>query len=248
MIEIRNLTKGFNNKIVLNNISMTIEQGQTTVIIGGSGQGKSVVLKHIIGLMKPDSGDILIDGVNITKLNEKDLNEIRKKFGFVFQFAALFDSMSVGENVGFGLKENKRMHQEEINKIVKEKLLEVGLKDVEDKMPSELSGGMKRRVGLARALATDPKIIIYDEPTTGLDPILSDTINSLIKDTQKRLEVTSIVASHDIPGVYKIAHKVALIYKGDIKFYGTPSELRESRNPYVIQFLSGSSEGPIKII
>src|SRR3972149_6422751 len=176
MIEIRNLTKGFNNKIVLNNISMTIEQGQTTVIIGGSGQGKSVVLKHIIGLMKPDSGDILIDGVNITKLNEKDLNEIRKKFGFVFQFAALFDSMSVGENVGFGLKENKRMNPDEISRIVKEKLLEVGLKDVEDKMPSELSGGMKRRVGLARALATGPGIIIYDEPTTGLDPILSDTI------------------------------------------------------------------------
>jgi len=248
MIEIKNLTKTFNGKVVLNRINLTIDKGKTTVIIGGSGQGKSVILKHIIGLMKPDSGEILIDGVDITKLNDNELNKMRKKFGFLFQFAALFDSMSVGENVGFGLRENTKLNLSEINRIVKEKLLDVGLKDVEDKMPSELSGGMKRRVGLARALAMNPEIIIYDEPTTGLDPILSDAINNLIKDTQERLAVTSIVASHDIPGMFKIAHKVALVHNGDIKFYGTPSELRDSKDPYVLQFLSGSSEGPIRIV
>jgi len=248
MIEIKNLTKSFKGKKVLNNINLTIEKGKVTVIIGGSGQGKSVILKHIIGLMKPDSGEILIDGVDITKLDDKELNEVRKKFGFVFQFAALFDSMTVGENVGFGLFENTKMKLQDINKIVRERLLDVGLKDVEDKMPSELSGGMKRRVGLARALAIDPEIIIYDEPVTGLDPILSDAINHLIKGTQERLGITSIVVSHDIPGLYKIAHKVALLYNGDIKFYGTTEELKKTDNPYVIQFLSGSAEGPIKII
>ncbi|OGL39539.1 MAG: ABC transporter ATP-binding protein [Candidatus Schekmanbacteria bacterium RIFCSPHIGHO2_02_FULL_38_11] len=248
MIEIKNLTKTFKGKKVLNNINLTIEKGKVTVIIGGSGQGKSVILKHIIGLMKPDSGEVLIDGVDITKLDDKELNEVRKKFGFVFQFAALFDSMTVGENVGFGLFENTKMKLQDINKIVRERLLDVGLKDVEDKMPSELSGGMKRRVGLARALAIDPEIIIYDEPVTGLDPILSDAINHLIKGTQERLGITSIVVSHDIPGLYKIAHKVALLYNGDIKFYGTTEELKKTDNPYVIQFLSGSAEGPIKII
>jgi len=248
MIEIKNLTKTFKGKKVLNNINLTIEKGKVTVIIGGSGQGKSVILKHIIGLMKPDSGEVLIDGVDITKLDDKELNEVRKKFGFVFQFAALFDSMTVGENVGFGLFENTKMKLQDINKIVRERLLDVGLKDVEDKMPSELSGGMKRRVGLARALAIDPEIIIYDEPVTGLDPILSDAINHLIKGTQERLGITSIVVSHDIPGLYKIAHKVALLYNGDIKFYGTTEELKNSDNPYVIQFLNGSVEGPIKII
>src|SRR3989304_6095150 len=248
MIEIKNLTKTFKGKKVLNNINLTIEKGKVTVIIGGSGQGKSVILKHIIGLMKPDSGEVLIDGVDITKLDDKELNEVRKKFGFVFQFAALFDSMTVGENVGFGLFENTKMKLQDINKIVRERLLDVGLKDVEDKMPSELSGGMKRRVGLARALAIDPEIIIYDEPVTGLDPILSDAINHLIKGTQERLGITSIVVSHDIPGLYKIAHKVALLYNGDIKFYGTTEELKKTDNPYVIQFLSGSVEGPIKVI
>ena len=248
MIEIKNLTKSFKGRKVLNNLNLTIEKGKITVIIGGSGEGKSVILKHIIGLMKPDSGEVLIDGVDITKLDEEKLNKIRKKFGFVFQFAALFDSMTVGENVGFGLLENTKMKIEDIKKIVKERLLNVGLKDVEDKMPSELSGGMKRRVGLARALAIDPEIIIYDEPVTGLDPILSDAINHLIKNTQERLGITSIVVSHDIPGLYKIADKVALIYSGDIKFYGTTEELKNSDNPYVIQFLTGSAEGPIKII
>ena len=248
MIEIKNLTKSFKGKKVLNNINLTIEKGKITVIIGGSGEGKSVILKHIIGLMKPDSGEVLIDGVDITKLDEKKMNEIRKKFGFVFQFAALFDSMTVGENVGFGLFENTKMKIEDIKRIVKDRLLDVGLKDVEGKMPSELSGGMKRRVGLARALAIDPEIIIYDEPVTGLDPILSGAINHLIKNTQERLGITSIVVSHDIPGMYKIADKVALIYSGDIKFYGTTEELKNSDNPYVIQFLNGSAEGPIKVI
>ena len=248
MIELKNLTKSFNGKKVLNGINLTIEKGKTTVIIGGSGQGKSVILKHIIRLIKPDSGEVLVEGVDITKVDDMGLNEVRKKFGFLFQFAALFDSMTVGENVGFGLKEKTKMSQEEIDKIVREKLHDVGLKDVEDKMPSELSGGMKRRVGLARALAMDPEIIIYDEPTTGLDPILSDAINHLIKDTQERLGVTSIVASHDIPGIYKIAHQVALIHGGDIKFHGTSQELKSSKDPYVVQFLSGSAEGPIKIV
>jgi len=248
MIELKNLTKTFNGKKVLNGINLTIEKGKTTVIMGGSGQGKSVILKHIIGLIKPDSGEILVEGVDITKLDEKGLNEVRKKFGFLFQFAALFDSMTVGENVGFGLKEKTKMKHDEIDKIVTERLLDVGLKDVEDKMTSELSGGMKRRVGLARALAMNPEIIIYDEPTAGLDPILSDAINNLINDTQEKFGVTSIVASHDIPGMYKIAHQVALIYGGDIKFHGTPQDMKSSKDPFVVQFLSGSSEGPIKIV
>ena len=248
MIELKNLTKSFNGKKVLNGINLTIEKGKTTAIIGGSGQGKSVILKHIIGLIKPDSGEILVEGVNIVNIDNNGLNEVRKKFGFLFQFAALFDSMTVGENVGFGLKEKTKMSREEIDKIVIEKLRDVGLKDVEDKMPSELSGGMKRRVGLARALAMNPEIIIYDEPTAGLDPILSDAINNLIRDTQEKFGVTSIVASHDIPGIYKIAHQVALLHGGDIKFHGTSQELKNSKDPYVVQFLSGSAEGPIKIV
>ncbi|RMF95032.1 MAG: ABC transporter ATP-binding protein [Candidatus Schekmanbacteria bacterium] len=248
MIELRNVSKSFNGKKVLDRINLTIEEGSTTVIIGGSGQGKSVILKHIIGLMKPDEGEILYKGKDITKISDFELNEIRKEFGFLFQFAALFDSMTVEENVGFPLRENTKMKESEIREIVRQRLLDVGLKDVEDKMPSELSGGMQRRVGLARALAMSPKTIIYDEPTTGLDPILSDTINTLIRDTQKKFGVTSIVSSHDIPGMFKIADKVALIYNTKIHFFGTTEELRNCKDPYVIQFLSGSSEGPAKVI
>ncbi|MBI5373902.1 MAG: ABC transporter ATP-binding protein [Candidatus Schekmanbacteria bacterium] len=248
MIQLKNVSKSFNGKKVLNNINLTIEKGKTTVIIGGSGQGKSVILKHIIGLLKPDEGEILYNGKDIGKMSEMELKETRRNFGFLFQFAALFDSMTVWENVAFPLRENTNMKDKEINEIVLQRLHDVGLKDVEDKMTSELSGGMKRRVGLARALALTPQVILYDEPTTGLDPVLSDTINSLIEDTQKKFGVTSIVASHDIPGLYKIAQHVAMIYETEIKFAGTPEELKKTDNPYVVQFLSGSSQGPIKIL
>ena len=248
MIELRKVSKSFNGKQVLDNIDLTIEEGSTTVIIGGSGQGKSVILKHIIGLLKPDEGEVLYKGKDISKISDIELNKVRKEFGFLFQFAALFDSMTVEENVGFPLRENTKMKEREIEEIIRQRLIDVGLKDVEKKMPSELSGGMQRRVGLARALVMDPKIIIYDEPTTGLDPILSDTINMLIRDTQKKFGVTSIVSSHDIPGLYKIANKVALLHDKKIHFFGTTEELRNSKDEYVVQFLSGSSEGPVKVI
>lgn len=248
MIELRKVSKSFNGKQVLENIDLTIEEGSTTVIIGGSGQGKSVILKHIIGLLKPDEGEIIYSGKDISKINDIELNEVRKDFGFLFQFSALFDSMTVEENVGFPLRENTRMKESEIAEIVSQRLIDVGLNDVEKKMPSELSGGMQKRVGLARALAMSPKTIIYDEPTTGLDPILSDTINTLIRDTQIKFGVTSIVSSHDIPGIYKIADKVALLHNGKIHFFGTNEELRKSKDEYVVQFLSGSSKGPVKFI
>ncbi len=239
MIEIKNLKKSFGTNQVLKGVNLNIEKGKTTVIIGASGCGKSVLLKHIIGLLHPDEGEILIDGEDITRMDEKELYKIRNKFGFLFQGAALFDSMTVAENVGLGMSENTTMPQEEIHKIAKEKLALVDLEGIENLKPSELSGGMKKRVGLARALACNPEFILYDEPTTGLDPVSSDSIDHLIHSLAKneKLSVTSIVVTHDIFSVYEVADTVAMMYDGIIHFEGTPSDLEHTQDKIVREFL-----------
>lgn len=247
MIEIVNLHKAFGNKHVLNGVDLKIETGESMVVIGGSGSGKSVLLKHIIGILKPDEGQVFIDGVDITDLKENELYEVRKKFGMLFQMAALFDSLTVWENVGFALIRQKKMHLREVREIAAEKLRSVGLAGVEDLMPSELSGGMKKRVGLARAIANEPEILLYDEPTTGLDPIMADAINDLIVEMRKNLEVTSVAITHDMYSAYKIADRIAMLYEGRIIQVGTPDEIKETENPIVRQFITGSASGPIKI-
>ena len=247
MIQLISLHKSFGKQKVLNGLDLEIEEGKTTVIIGRSGGGKSVLLKHIIGLMRPDSGEVLIDGTDITKLGEGALNDIRKRFGMLFQEAALFDSMTVGENVAFPLREHTRMKEEEIRQTVADRLCSVGLRGVEEKMPSELSGGMRKRVGLARAIAMQPRIVHFDEPTTGLDPVMTEAINRLIVETQKSFHLTCIVISHDIRSIFEIGDRIAMLYEGEIIEYGTPDELRASQNPVVVQFLAGSIEGPIRV-
>lgn len=244
MIEIKNLKKSFGSKEVLKGVDLTIEEGKTNVIIGASGCGKSVLLKHIVGLLTPDEGSILIDGEDITQMNEKEVYKIRKKFGFLFQSAALFDSMTVGENVGIALRENTFTPKPEIDKIVSEKLGLVDLPGTEGLMPSELSGGMRKRVGLARALATDPQYILYDEPTTGLDPITSETIDELMDTVarSKAPKVTSIIVTHDIFTVYEIGDSVAMMFEGRVHFHGTPDELRKTNDPIVRQFLERTDD------
>jgi phospholipid/cholesterol/gamma-HCH transport system ATP-binding protein len=248
MIKLVDLHKSFGKQAVLNGLNLEIEAGKTTVIIGRSGGGKSVLLKHIIGLIRPDQGQVLIDGTDITKLGDRDLNEIRKKFGMLFQEGALFDSMTVGENVAFPLREHTRMTEPQIRSTVADRLRSVGLTGVEEKMPSELSGGMRKRVGLARAIAIQPQIVLFDEPTTGLDPIMAEAINRLIVETQKGFNLTCVVISHDIHSIFEVGDRIAMLYEGKIIEYGTPEELRASQNPVIVQFLSGSIEGPIQIL
>lgn len=245
MIELVDVHKSFNGQKVLDGVNLSIEAGKITVIIGRSGGGKSVLVKHIIGLLKPDKGQILIDGVDIARLNDRQMNEIRKIFGMLFQDAALFDSMNVGENVAFPLREHTLLKPKIISEIVEQKLRQVGLRDVNNKLPSELSGGMRKRVGLARAIVLDPKIILFDEPTTGLDPMMADSIDTLIQETQKQTNATCVVISHDIKGTLKIAHKIAMLYNGKIIEVGTSDTFRSSDNPVVQQFIQGLSEGPI---
>jgi phospholipid/cholesterol/gamma-HCH transport system ATP-binding protein len=216
-------------------------------VIGGSGVGKSVLIKCIIGLVRPDSGSIRVDGQEVTSLSDKSLSEVRKKFGMLFQAGALFDSLPVWENVGFGLKQHTGLKDEEIKAIAVEKLRLLGLRNVEDLMPSELSGGMRKRVSLARAIAMEPEILLYDEPTTGLDPIMADAINDLIVQMRKKLEVTSIAITHDMVSAYKIADRIAMLYEGKIIEVGTPQGIRESSNAIVQQFIQGRAEGPIRV-
>ncbi|MFZ1323045.1 MAG: ABC transporter ATP-binding protein [Ignavibacteria bacterium] len=238
MIEIKNLKKSFGSKEVLRGVNLTIEEGITLVIIGRSGCGKSVLLKHIIGLLKPDEGEVLIEGKDIAKMDQKELYEIRKRFGFLFQGAALFDSMDVEENIGLALKENTKMSKSEIADVVVEKLELVGLPGTQNMKPADLSGGMKKRVSLARSLATNPEYILYDEPTTGLDPVMSDQIDDLIQDLSKKLKVTSIVVTHDIFSVYDIADVVAMMHEGRIYFIGTPKELTMTDDKLIRDFLT----------
>jgi phospholipid/cholesterol/gamma-HCH transport system ATP-binding protein len=238
MIEIHDLHKGFGNKEVLTGVNLQINKGQTMVIIGRSGCGKSVLIKHIVGLLQPDSGWVKVEGEIVSELSPKELYDLRKMFGFLFQGSALFDSLTVEENVALPLEESKNGYSKtEIDRIVKEKLDIVGLKDIYKLKPAELSGGMKKRVGLARALVTDPEYILYDEPTTGLDPIMSDSIDLLIKELSQKLNVTSVVVTHDLYSVKNVADKVAMMHEGKIHFEGTPEELLNSNDPDIVDFI-----------
>ena len=245
VIVIRDLFKSFGKNRVLQGLNLEVKRGEDMVVIGRSGSGKSVLIKCIIGLIKPDMGSIYINGEDIVPFKEKNLNEMRKRFGMLFQFGALFDSMPVWENVGFGLKQHTNLKDDEIREIVSEKLKMVGLDGIDELMPSELSGGMKKRVSLARAIAMEPEILLYDEPTTGLDPIMADAINELIIQLREKLKVTSIAITHDMVSAYKIANRIAMLYQGKIIEVGTPDEIRNSKNDVVQQFIQGRSEGPI---
>jgi phospholipid/cholesterol/gamma-HCH transport system ATP-binding protein len=246
MIKVQGLEKSFRGKRVLDGVDLHIEASKITVIIGRSGEGKSVLLKHIIGLLRPDVGRILLDGLDITALKEREFNELRRRFGMLFQGAALFDSMTVAENVAFPLKEHTDMETDEVLKVVADKLGRVGLHGIEGLMPSELSGGMKKRVGLARAIVMDPEIVLFDEPTTGLDPIMSDSIASLVLNTQRDLKTTYVVITHDIALTYKIADKIAMLHEGRIIAEGSVEEIKANPDPVLRQFLEGRAEGPIK--
>ena len=248
MIKLVNLCKSFGRQMVLNDFNLEIPVGKITAIIGPSGEGKSVLLKHMIGLMRPDSGQVLVEDEDITVLGRTDLNRVREKFGMLFQNAALFDSMSVYENVAFPLQEKTRLSRDEIHVKVLEALENVGLKGVGSKFPDELSGGMKKRVGLARALLLNPRIILFDEPTTGLDPIICRAIHQLIKDTHARYGFTAVIVSHEIPEIFDISDHVAMLYRGEILEMGTADQIRHSAHPVVSQFINGSLEGPIQFV
>jgi len=237
MISIKNLQKSFGTLDVLRGISFDIADGETVAIIGQSGCGKSVLLKHIIGLMKPDAGEIIADGANVSNMREPELQRLRRNIGFLFQGAALFDSMTVLENVTLGLVEHGERDREKLARITKEKLALVGLRGIEGTMPSNLSGGMKKRVALARALATEPRYMFYDEPTTGLDPVTSDQIDALIKELTVKLKVTSVIVTHDMFTVERIAHRVIFLHQGLVYFDGTPVAFERSADPICGQFL-----------
>jgi len=238
MIEVQDLYKSFGSHQVLTGINLVIPEGSTCVILGGSGSGKTVLMKHMIGLLKPDKGQVIVDGEDIVPLSVERLEQTRRKFGMVFQAAALFDSMTVFENVSFPLREHRKdLKEEQIRELVKQKLGIVGLKNVEEKFPADLSGGMRKRVGLARAIVLDPKIVLYDEPTTGLDPITTDYVDEMILDAKKQLGVTSVVISHDIASAFKVADNIAFLYQGRIVDQGPPAKLRTSEHPAVKVFL-----------
>ena len=255
MIKVENLYKSFGTKKVLQGVSLEVKDGETLVIIGGSGTGKSILLKNLVGLIKPDSGKIIIDGIDVTRTDKKNLREIQKKIGFLFQEAALFDSLTIEENVSFGMKNLTNLSEQEMRKRVSACLNMVGLSsDIEKLKPSALSGGMKKRVGLARAIAYQPKYIFYDEPTTGLDPIMSDVIGELIIHLKKELKVSSIVVTHDMNSAYKIADRIIMLYLGEVIFEGTVDRLKKTiANPKTTndkmlkQFVDGSSVGPIPV-
>jgi len=245
MIELRDLRKALGGREVLRSVNLEVYEGETLVIIGRSGEGKSVLLKHIMGLMRPDAGAVLIEGEDITQLKEKEMYRVREKLGMLFQGAALFDSLSVLHNVGFALYEHSQLSEDEIRQRVIENLRRVQLEDILDKKPAELSGGMKKRVGLARAIAGGPKIILYDEPTTGLDPITADAINDLILSMREQLKVTSVAVTHDMASAYKVADRIAMLFRGEIIAVGSVEEIQNSSNPYVQQFIRGEARGPI---
>lgn len=244
--EVKDLVKKFGSRTVLNGVNLKIYRGETCVIMGGSGCGKSTLLRHMIGNIKPTSGTVALLGNDITHLYGQQLDEVRKKIGMSFQSSALFDSMTVGENVSLPLKEHTRLQKSVIEIMLKMKLELVGLRGFEDLMPSELSGGMKKRVGLARAIAMDPQIIFYDEPTAGLDPIVASVIDKLIMDLSKKLQVTSVVVTHDMKSVMSIADRIIMLYEGKVLETGTPDEIRSSKNEMVQQFINGSYDGPIR--
>jgi len=242
MIEIRDISKSFGALKVLNGLSLTIAKGEIMAVIGKSGGGKSVFLKHLIGLLRPDSGTIEIDGIDIVTAKGQQLQRIREQFGVLFQGGALFDSLTVFENVAFPISEKTRLSKKEIAQRVTEALSDVGLSDIEHKYPAEISGGMKKRVALARALIARPKIVLFDEPTTGLDPIMLRAIHRLIADTHRKYGFTGVIISHEIPEIFDIADRVALLYEGRIEEVGTPSEFINSKNQLVRSFLTGGED------
>jgi len=245
MIEIRNLYKVFGAQMILNNLNLTVRRGETKAIIGRSGVGKSVLLKNIVGLIRPNSGSIKINGVEVTNLNDKEYDRVRMEIGMVFQGGALFDSMNVGDNVGFVLNEFMNLDRKTVRDRVHDALGLVGLKDVEDLMPSQLSGGMRKRVSLARVLCMEPHIILYDEPTSEVDPITAAAINHLIIELRDKLKVTSIMVTHDMNSAYQVADSIAMFYKGQVIADGKPDEIKNSKHPVIQQFIHGDAHGPI---
>jgi len=244
-IELRSLHKSFDSKQVLRDMSIDIDRGETVVIVGGSGTGKSVTLKHIIGLLKPDRGQVIVDDQDVTAMREMELNRFRRRFGMAFQEGALFDSMNVYENIAFPLRRHTKMKENEIRARVEECLEDVHLHGVEKKRPSELSGGMRRRVGFARAISLKPEILLFDEPTTGLDPVISDIIAELICEMDTKLGTTTVMITHDMKVAFKVADRVAMLYDGHIIEEGTPEDFQKSTNAIVQQFIEGRAEGPL---
>lgn len=248
MIRLESIYKSFDEQPVLQGLTLDIPEGEVTAVIGPSGEGKSVLLKHMIGLLRPDSGQVFVDGEEISSMSRWEINRVREKFGMLFQNAALFDSLTVFENVAFPLEEKTRLSKSEIKDKVHDALEHVGLTGVDHKYPDELSGGMKKRVGLARALLLNPRIMLFDEPTTGLDPIISRATHKLIRDTHDKFGITAVIVSHEIPAIFDITDRVAMLYRGEIVETGTPAQIQRSDNPVVRQFISGSLEGPIQLI
>jgi phospholipid/cholesterol/gamma-HCH transport system ATP-binding protein len=240
-IELKKVSKAFGRLVVLDELDLSIERGQSLVVIGASGTGKSVLLKHIVGLLRPDTGEVWFDGIRIDELTERQIMDVRQRLGFLFQMGALFDSLTVGENVAFPIVEHTHKRADEVERIVARKLDLVGLPGFEKRMPAQLSGGQRKRVALARAIALDPEVILYDEPTTGLDPVRADVINQLIVRLQRQLHVTSITVTHDMQSAFKIADRIVMLHQGKIIFDGTPLEIQASTDPNVRQFVLGEA-------
>ena len=241
LIELRDVSKRFGRLVVLNGVSLSIDEGQSLVVIGASGSGKSVMLKHIVGLLTPDEGEVWFDGRRVDELSDRQLDKVREHFGFLFQMGALFDSLSVEDNVAFPVVEHTKKPTDEIRKLVAEKLRMVGLDGTQKKMPGELSGGQRKRVALARAIALNPRVILYDEPTTGLDPIRSDVINELILKLKRELNVTSIVVTHDMNSAFKVADRIVMLHEGKLIIDGSPQEIQKSEVPVVRRFVLGEA-------
>jgi phospholipid/cholesterol/gamma-HCH transport system ATP-binding protein len=244
-VELCDLTKALGGRTVLDGVSLSIRRGETLTIIGGSGAGKSVTLKHIVGLLKPDRGSVKVDGVDVTAARNGQMEAARRKIGYCFQGSALLNSMTVFDNVALPLREHEGLSEGEVRRRVEEKLALVGLSEAAAKYPAEISGGMKKRAGLARAIIRSPAIILYDEPTAGLDPVIASTINDLILDMQKKLGVTSILVTHDMSSAFRVSDRIAMLLKGRIVKLGTPAEFKASADPVVKQFIYGESEGPL---
>ncbi len=247
IIQVNNLVKSFEGRVVLDGINLIIEKGKVTAIMGGSGCGKSTLLRHLIGVIRPDSGEIWARGKDITRFDENEMEEYRKHFGMLFQGGALLNSLTVKDNIALPLREHTRLDEKIIGVMVKMKLELVGLRDFEHLKPSQLSGGMQKRVALARALALDPEIVFYDEPTSGLDPVVSGVIDELIMNLSRRMKITSVVVTHDTRSAFKIAHKMVVLYRGKVVADGTPDQIRNSQDPLVQQFIAGSPDGPIPL-
>jgi phospholipid/cholesterol/gamma-HCH transport system ATP-binding protein len=241
LIQIKNLYKRFGKQVVLDGVDLSIEPGERLVVLGASGSGKSVMLKHIVGLLKPDAGEIWFDGQRVDTMRESELVSIRTRFGFLFQMGALFDSLSCAENIAFPLVEHTKRTPEEIEQIVAEKLRMIGLPDAGPKLPAQMSGGQRKRIALARAIAMDPQVVLYDEPTTGLDPIRSDVINELILKLSNELKITSIVVTHDMVSAFKVATRMVMLYHGKLVFNGSPDDARQSDNEFIRRFIAGEA-------